>query len=103
MVIDNLDIESYSGSGIYMHTSNGFIYSHSKSDDNSKRLSDMRFSDGDVVTVTLQPKTGLLSYSCKEQFFKQYTAIRSSTIEPVHFCVHMSPASDVSLENSSDQ
>ena len=80
-----------------MHQSNGYIYSDSVAADNCKQLSGLRFSAGDVVRVSLQPATGVLTYSCGGKSFEQRTAIRPSTAEPVHFCAYLYYGSDVSI------
>lgn len=48
---------------IYGHCFDGFIYSHSRSDDNNKLKSHLRFDAGDVVKVQLDPKFGRVTYS----------------------------------------
>lgn len=44
--------------GVYLLRNNGEVYSHSVKDDNSKKRSIVRFKDGDIVEVELNPLTG---------------------------------------------
>ena len=86
------------GDGLYLHqANNGLIVSDSVVADNQKQLSGVRFMTGDVVTVSLQPETGILTYSCRGKSFEQRTAIGPTTTEPVHFCVHLGMGCDVSI------
>ena len=84
------------GDGVYALHSPGQTYTHSRKEDNAKQIQ-LKFQDGDSVSVELDPTTGKLTYS-KEGCAPvvQETSVRSNTADPVHFCVLMAP-DDVSI------
>ena len=80
------------GDGVYVLGCDRYTYSHSRQEDNSK-ASQLTFKVGDVVTVELDPASGRLTYikaGCPP--LTQESSIRSTTAEPVHFCLVLNTA-----------
>ena len=84
-----------------MITHHSYLYSHSRSEDNSQKKSTLPYQQGDTIIVHLDPKTGNITYSKKGSTsppFVQSTSIRSTSKEPVHFCALLYHAiTDISL------
>lgn len=87
------------GSGLYALYLNGNdrVMSHSRKEDDGKHCP-VHFETGNIITVELDPVSGRVTYS-KEGFapFLQETSIRSTSKEPVHFCLAMAILNDVSI------
>lgn len=75
----------------------GTLYSHSTDGENKKKLSEVSFKEGDIVSVEFNPLTSTLTYSNKATSFVQKTDIANPS-EPIHFCamLHLS-GNDVSI------
>ena len=84
-------ISSGSNDGVYLLHNSGNSYSHSRIEDNGiPNSSQLKYQTGDVVTVHLDPATGKVTYSKEGTApFTQETSIRSTSTDPVHFCLLM--------------
>ncbi len=72
------------------------IRSHSRQEDHGKQCP-LQLKTGDTVTVELDPVSGRVTYSKEGSVpFVQETSIKSTSNEPVHFCLAMI-SSDVSI------
>lgn len=73
--------------GMYLLYKDGHLYSHSNEHENNRPDSWLTFKKGDVVSISLDPETGQVSYQTDgSPPFIQDTDIRSTTDEAVHFC-----------------
>lgn len=78
-------------SGAYALRSDGYAYSHSLEQENSKLLSRDKFEwKGARMGMELNPATGVLAFSVDGKVVGQlHTGIRSSATETVHFFVNV--------------
>ena len=76
--------------GFYTISSHGWIISHSNSED-SKPQADLKFKDGDIVTVEFDPSSRGVSFRVEgnRRKMEMATSIDPSTIPQARFCVSM--------------
>ena len=74
------------GRGVYGLFKTGHIFSHSVASDSDQQI-ELKFKEGDLVSVELDPSAGKVTYSKGGASLSQITSFRSITKEAVNFCV----------------
>ena len=79
-----------------MLRNDGTIFSSSVKEENSKK-SPLSFGAGDIVSVELDPTTGVITYSKNGVTATQNSNIRNGQTEPIHFCARLYDKTEISI------